>query len=316
MGILKSAWKVLLLIIIVVFVLLYIASNKVEDKYQKAISAMNKGDWSSAVALISEVPHYKEASELYVYMYPNKLFYSKQGSEESALEAYKSAATFIQENKGSLKGTPDEKYINALSELEKTLNFKIEALTAKIQDEPIKKNLTDGADLIKKFNNQEALNKLNAIDNNSIYGTDKQELIKYINLLNVIPSNDSKLIFGGIAALNPNYGGILCDEIRSTVQTYVDAVEWNQIYIGNKDKKPESTQTTDTLQNNQLPAAPPPVVISKSVTVGMKKEEVVQIMGNPAASSVISNKYGVFEKMSYSNNRYVYLENNIVSAVK
>jgi uncharacterized protein YpmB len=43
MGILRSAWKIILLIIIVAFGFLYYASNKVEDKYQEAIESMNKG---------------------------------------------------------------------------------------------------------------------------------------------------------------------------------------------------------------------------------------------------------------------------------
>jgi hypothetical protein len=64
------------LIMIIVFGtivgMLFYASDKTEKIYQQALKDMNSGNWDSSVELIQEVPHYKEASELYIYMYANK----------------------------------------------------------------------------------------------------------------------------------------------------------------------------------------------------------------------------------------------------
>ena len=55
---------------------------------------------------------------------------------------------------------------------------------------------------------------------------------------------------------------------------------------------------------------------SKSITVGMKREEVIAVLGNPSSGSKISNKYGNYEEMIYDNSKFVYLEDNIVTVIK
>lgn len=315
MKVLKSAWKLLIVILLIGFGLLYYASNKVDAKYQSAIEAMNNGEWSKAESLIIETPHYKEASELYIYMYPHKLFYSQYTTEADAVNGYSNAVDFIKLEKDKLKDTNSEKYITVINELEKVLNFKILELNAKILDEPVKKNLDESVELIKKGNYQEALIKLQSIGSDSIYGTDKQELTKYISLLMVMPSNDLKVITETIAELNPNYSGVLSQEIKLTVQAFVDGVKWNEIYTAKKQENQgnkNTNQASNTVQDTQkvLTAG------SKSITVGMKKEDVIAILGNPASSNKISNKYGNYEEMTYSSNRFLYLENNIVKAFK
>ncbi|MDF2672946.1 MAG: hypothetical protein K0R09_1211 [Clostridiales bacterium] len=314
MKILKSAWKFIILILLIGFGLLYYASNKVDDKYQAAIGLMNNGEWSSGVNLIIETPHYKDASELYIYMYPHKLFYSGYTTEADAIKGFSNAVDFIKLERDKLKGTNSEKYIVELNELEKVLNFKIKELNAKILDEPIKKNLDEGVELIKKGSYQEAVLKLQSIGDDSIYGTDKQELIKYVTLLSVIPSNDLDVITEGIEVLNPNYDGVLAKEIKLTVQTYLDITAWNEKYNVKKidGEAVNADQITKTPQNGQNTNT----VISKSVAVGMKREEVVAILGNPATSNKISNKYGNYEEMIYGSNRFIYFENNIVTTVK
>lgn len=314
MKVLKSAWKLLIVILLTGFGILYYASNKVDAKYQSAIGAINDGEWSKAVSLIAETPHYKDASELYIYMYPHKLFYSGYTTEADAINGYNNALSFIKAERDKLKGTNSEKYITELNELEKVLNFKISELNAKISDEPVKKNLNEGVELIKQGKYQEALIKLQSISNDSIYGIDKQELTKYISLLTIMPSNDLKAITKAIAELNPNYSGILSQEIKLTVQAYVDGVNWNEIYT---DKKKANTVGRTVNMNTEIPVnIQPSGTQSKSVTVDMKREDVIAVLGNPTASNKISNKYGNYEEMIYGNNKFLYLENNIVKAVK
>lgn len=315
MKVLKSAWKLLIVIILVGLGILYYASNKVDAEYQSAIKAMNNGEWSRAVSLIAETPHYKDASELYIYMYPHKLFYSNYTTEADAIKGYNSAAEFIKSERDKLKGTNSEKYISELNELEKVLNFKITELNAKILDEPVKKNLDEGVELIKQGNYQEALLKLQSVGNDSIYVVDKQELIKYISLLTIMPSNNLKAITEVIAQLNPNYSGALSQEIKLTVQGFVDEAKWVEIYTA-KNGTDKINKDTNKNLNAQQDAQKPLAAGSKSVTTGMKREEVIAILGNPASSNKISNKYGNYEEMTYSSNRFVYLENNTVTAVK
>jgi hypothetical protein len=179
----------------------------------------------------------------------------------------------------------------------------------------MKKNLDEGVELIKKGNYQDALVKLQLISNDSIYGTDKQEIVKYITLLSVIPSNDLNAITNGITELNPNYAGVLSQEIKITVQTYVDMTKWNEIYNGKKTNAAGSSKTNQTPNTSQS-VQNTNTAISKSVNAGMKREEVIAILGEPASSNKIANKYGNYEEMIYSSNRLVYLENNIVTVVK
>lgn len=315
MKVLKSAWKLAILILLIGFGLLYYASNKVEDKYQAAIVSMNNGKWSEAVSLIVETPHYKEASELYIYMYPHKLFYSQYTTEVDEIKGFNNAVDFIKLESDKLKGTSAEKYNAELKELEKVLNFKVLELNAKILDEPVKKNLDDSVELIKKGDYQDALLKLQLISNDSIYGTDKQEIVKYITLLSVIPSNDLNAITNGITELNPNYAGVLAQEIKLTVQTYIDMTKWNEVYNAKRTEVGASTNTNQTPNTSQSLQNTNTVKV-KSVEVGIKREDVIAILGNPSSSNKISNKYGNYEEMIYSSNRFVYLENSIVTVVK
>lgn len=312
MKVLKSAWKFLLLIILIGFGILYYASNKVDEKYHSAIVSMNNGEWSKAVSIILETPHYKDSSELYIYMYPHKLFYSEYTTESDAIKGYTSAVEFINQEIDKLTGTASEKYVVDLKELGKVLNFKIKELNAKILDEPLKKNLDESVDLIIKGSYQEALLKLQGIGDNSIYGTDKQELVKYITLQSIIPNNDINAITKAIAELNPNYTGALSQEIKLTANTYVDIVKWNEIYNAKKDGGLNNNQVANSPQSVQKPAG----TGSKSLTTGMTREEVVLTLGNPSTSNKISNKYGNYEEMIYGSNKIVYLENNIVAVAK
>ncbi len=315
MKILKSAWKILILIILIAFGLLYYASNRVDDKYQAAIKAMNEGQWSKGVSLILETPHYKEASLLYIYMYPHKLFYSGYTTESDAIKGYGNAAEFIKMEGDKLKGTTSEKYISELQELEKVLNFKVKALNAKLLDEPVKRNLDESVDLIVKGNYEGALVKLKNISNNSVYGIDKQELEKYIALQKIIPGNDPEAIEAAISELNPNYSGTLAQEIKLGVQTYVDIARWNELYNArleegmNMEEEEKTREPQEVVQQAQVNK-------SKSITVGMKREEVIAVLGNPSSGSKISNKYGNYEEMIYDNSKFVYLEDNIVTVIK
>lgn len=315
MKVLKFAWKILILIVLIAFGLLYYASNKVDSKYQSAIKAMNEGQWSKGVSLILETPHYKEASQIYIYMYPHKLFYSGYTTEADAIKGYGNAVEFIKSEGDKLKGTASEKYISELGELEKVLNFKIKALNAKILDEPVKRNLDEGVELIKKGSYEAALIKLQTISNNSVYGIDKQELEKYIALQKNIPGNDLKIIEGSIAELNPSYSGTLAQEIKLGVQAYVDMVKWNELYNA-KLEEGMGIEEQGKAQENPEVAQQVPAMPRKSIAVGMKREEVIAVLGNPQSGSKISNKYGNYEEMIYGNNKFVYLEDSIVTVIK
>lgn len=319
MKVLKITWKLLLLIIVIAFGLLYYASNKMDNKYQTAISYMNRGDWSNAASLFLETPHYKDSTELYIYVYPNKLYYAKYTTQEDTIKGYTSGIDYINYEVDKLKGTSCEKYYNELIELKKVLNFRILEINAKSVDEPQRENIQMSVDAVKIGSYQDALSKLQLIPEDSIYAIDKNEIIKYIALLNTIPFNDLKEITKKIAELNPEYEGTLASEIKTSVAPYMDTNTWMELY---KEYKGENIASGENNTNTSGKASSDGETsdnigsFNKSINIGMERGEVLAVLGKPLSTNKIENKYGVYEILNYENNRQIFLENNIVTAIK
>lgn len=286
--------EIIFAVSVVIFVSIFIAASRTEDNYQKAIALMNQGEWKSAMGLVDQIPHYKDSSELYFYIYPNSLFYKNYETRDSAIDGYKSALHYMDEEKNKIS---NKKYKEGLYQLGKTLNFKIEELNVKKQDEGLNIILSDSADLIKKGDFSGATKKLNLIVNanakiNSGVEPIKQELIAYMNFLNAVKINDKNAILKIAEGLNPNYSGVLSNEIKNDVQAHLDMNEWNNIYIGNSSSAPQSN----------------------AITIGMKRADIIAILGEPTKDELISNMYGKFEIMKYDNSRILYFENNNLGA--
>ncbi|TDT56518.1 hypothetical protein [Fonticella tunisiensis] len=301
-----TAFKIILFTGTVVFAVLFYLSGKAERNYQNAKASMNKGDWSSALSFIEKIPHYKDSTELYSYIYPNKLYYDKYSTAEEAINNYSRIIFYIETEKDNLKKRTDAKYVDDLLELEKVLKFKITALNAKAQDEAVKNIIKDSIILIKQGNFDKAIEKLQGISDSGIYGPEKKQLLSFIELQNAINTKDEKLINGIIGKLNPNYKGDLAEDIKSVVQNFVDMEKWNEIYA-----KANGIAVTSS---DDVQVQPQPQ--NSNITAGMKKEEVIGALGNPISENVISNKYGNFVDMVYNNDVHIYLENNIVIGVK
>lgn len=278
---------------IIMFSMLSYASSKTEDQYRLALDNKQRGNYLESIRIVESIPHYKNSSELYIYLYPHKLFTDKYNNLAEKTEGFKKAVSYIKKNKDFLKSKGEDKYVTELSELEKVLNFKIEEMGIQIADEASKKVINEGADLIKQGDYPKALEKLNTIAENNHYAMDKHQLINYINLINAVNANDNKAINGVLELLNPNYTGILGEDIKKLALSIKFIEEWNSLY---------------TSKNNAVEQKP-------TISVGMKKDSLLQLMGNPASSTVIANNYGNFEKMVYGNT-IIYLEKGTVTAVK
>lgn len=205
-----------------------------------------------------------------------------------------------------------DNYTKDLNELLLVLNFKINELNAKNQEKAVKDDFNNAIELIKKGNLQSAQNKLMGINSTSLINK-KEELLNYINLLNAIKiqgnnKKDNKQIIDLIAKLDPNYNGELSEDIKKVVQGYIDINKWSMLY----EKK--SMEAINISNEGAVLSAS---LINNEVKIGLTRQKVINIMGNPIKDNIINtNRYGIYEEMSFSNGRTIFLENNIVVVIK
>jgi hypothetical protein len=310
---LKTVLAILAIVIFITIGMLFYASGKVENSYQIALKSMDQGKWDIALSNFEQIPNYKDASNLYTFAYPHKIYYGNYKSINETIYNYNEALAFINYNKSNLKSSNSSKYASDLSELEKVLKFNIVVLNVNKQNMIIQKNFDDSVQLIKNGDYQNALQKLNIISDSGLYGSDKKQLISYINLQNTVQfynesiqnkeknkKNISKEILSIIYTLNPNYTGPLNQEIKKTVQTLIDITKWNEVYNNDKKKNDNLSNITET----------------PKLALGMKEESILQILGNPLKQNIISNKYGVFKELTFSNDAIVYFKDNTSIAIK
>ena len=289
-SIIIIAVEIIVAVLIVIIVTVYIGASQTEKEYQKSITSINCGEWNNALKVIELIPHYKNSSELYIYIYPNNLFYGKYISLSDQIRGYRQAINFIDSEKDKLI---NKNYKFNFNELEKTLSFKISEFSNKKQNDNMNTTLNHSIAMIKKGDYISAVTKLNSISSITMEPV-ISELISYINFLNALNLNDPKAIMKSIGSLNPSYSGVLNIEIKNNVQAYVDINKWNSIYAGNINITPRNT----------------------GIIIGMKKDEVISVLGKPIDYNLITNRYGNFLTMNYDNNRKFYFENNNLMSFK
>jgi hypothetical protein len=302
--ILKTILAVIGVVFFIILGALLYASGRTENAYQAALNNMNNGKWDTALIQLEQIPNYKETADLYFYAYPHKLFYGNYKTIDDEISGYKETIHYIQQNHSKFLGTSKAKYEADLKELEKVLNFKIAELNARKINEKIKKDFEDSINLIKQGNHQEALVKLQNITDDSIYSVEKNHLIGYINILNVIKpvgQTTDKItkeirnsVIEILSSMNPFYTGPYAQEIRQVVLPYIDNEKWQENYL----------KTQNSQQIDEKP----------KVSAGMKKWELTLALGNPTSEYIVSNKYGTYEKLAFSDGKIIFLENGIVTA--
>lgn len=308
---LKIVLSVIIIIVIGIFIILFYESGKAEKDYQSAIQSMKEGNWQKALEYAQMVPYYKDSNDIYIYAYPNKIFYDKYSTDEEAINSYKKGIVFINSRMENLKGSLKDEYKKDLKDLLNIFQFKINELSAKGEYNNAENLLNDAIELIKKNDLKNAQDKLLSI-NNTFFTNEKQELLNYINLLNTIniEAKDKKVndvILNSILKLNPDYNGKLSEEIKKTVQGYIDMNKWYMLY------QKENIQNSNLNNNGNVLSAS----INNDIKIGSTRQEVINILGAPINDYIISSKkYGTYEKMTFSSGRIVYLENNIVTVIK
>lgn len=287
--------EVILVFAIVLLVIIYVSTDSTEKNYSEAKALIKSKNYAKASAILKEIPHYKDSSQLDLYIYPESIYYANYDSVSSKINNFKLASNYIDsiQNNSGVK-----KYLKNLLELKQALQFRIEELSIKKQNDLVQAVISESATKIKTGDYLGASEKLNAIIGPN-GEPEKTELLAYINLLNVIKDNNKKTITSAIALLDPNYSGVLASDINNLVTTFVDLGKWGSLYKG-------SSQS----------------LIEKGVIrLGMKKQDILPLLGAsmPTSTSTgdeqINNEYGNFEKLTYDK-QALYFENNILNAIK
>lgn len=89
LTILKIIISIVLVFIVGIFIIIFYESGKAEKDYQSSINYMKYGNWGKALEHIQLIPFYKDANDIYIYVYPNKIFYDKYSNDDEAIESYK-----------------------------------------------------------------------------------------------------------------------------------------------------------------------------------------------------------------------------------
>lgn len=101
-----------------------------------------------------------------------------------------------------------------------------------------------------------------------------------------------------LGEINPGYNGILSKEIKEFADKYMNSQEWNYRY------------KTYLQATNQLPQ-------DKEPSIGMTTDEVNNsTWGKPESKNKTTNASGTSEQWVYSNYRYIYLDNGIVTSIQ
>lgn len=288
-NVLIVALEIILVLAIVLIIIIYISTDSTEKNYNKAKAYIKSKNYGEAADVLKGIPHYKDSSELQLYIYPESLYYTKYTSDTSKLTAFNQAIVYIDGLKNSAAG---KKYAKNLLQLRNTLEFKVEEINVKNQNAMVQAVIAKSAQMIASGDYLGASEKLNAIAGPN-GEPEKSELLAYIDLLNADKSKDKKAVQASITLLDPNYSGVLNTQISTLVFTYVDLGKWGSMYKNNSQS-----------------------LIEKGVVrLGMKKQDLLPILGKPIEDMQISNEYGVFEKMKYDK-ELLFFEDNVLNAIR
>jgi hypothetical protein len=297
---------VLFLSAVVIFALLFIESGKTEDIYKNAANAIEDKEWETAYNLIKQVPHYKSAGEIEMYLYPVMTYYKEYSTNEEKLNGMSIADSYIDANIGSIQ---DEGYKKQLTDLKETIAFQREKMSVlAVYDQETK--LLDGSiELIRGGKLEEAEQQLASI--NSIrYSQDKKQLMTYVDLLQAAALGDETALETAAALLDPAYTGSLNQEIKASIAQYLDENKWYKLY------QEAAARAAEEEQNKAPENASTPQKLNTIAAIGDSRSAVIKTMGNPVSSQSINNSFGQCEKMVYSGDIIIYIENEQVTAVK
>lgn len=292
-NIIIITFEIILVFAIALLVIIFVSTDSTEGNYSKAKTLIKSKNYAKAFEILKDIPHYKDSSELELYIYPESIYYANYDSDASTQIAFKQASSYIDslENNAAIK-----KYSKNLLQLKKALEFRIEELDIKRQNDLVQAVISESAVRITKGDYLGASEKLNSVISPN-GEPEKTELLSYINFLSVIKSNDKKAIANAIALLDPNYSGVLASGINSLVTTYVDLGKWGSLYNSSSGSRSQS------------------LIERGVIRLGMKVKDVLPMLGTPTGDNHINNQYGDFEKLSYDK-QVLYFENNILKGIR
>ncbi|AYV67628.1 hypothetical protein C2I06_12540 [Niallia circulans] len=270
----------------IIFLLIFLlAGCGKEAKFEKAIEFLKENNWEEANEILSKLPSdYKET--LLLKHYANgQLFYSKSKDKEQNF------AKNIDELNMDLSTNYNGEFREDINNLIEEMTEKQEVYDKKISE----KNLKEAIELVHKEDFESSLEKINQLTHIKNTSSAKNYIQARIEFDKDSPDINKYLLY--LSKISSNYDGILEKEIHSYIENHT--IGWKEIK--------EYAENVKFLEEN----------IIERPSLQMTSDEVRNsTWGEPMDINKTTTSSGIHEQWVYYGNRYIYLDNGIVTAIQ
>lgn len=272
----------------IIFLLIFLlAGCGKEAKFEKATELLKENKWGEANEILSKLPSdYDET--LLLELYSNAQLAYKQ-----SLDKEQDFSKYLAELNMSLSTDYNGEFKSDIYELIESMTVKQEAYDKKISE----KNLKEAINLVHEEDFEAALDKLNQVTHITETSSAKNYLLARIEMVNHSTPDyvDKYLLY--LSRISSSYDGILADEIHDYVETRTYG--WADIK--------ELAASIKWVEANK----------KEEPSLNMSAEEVLNSdWGKPKEINKTTTSNGVHEQWVYYGNRYIYLDNGIVTAIQ
>ncbi|MBM7605586.1 ribosomal protein S18 [Metabacillus crassostreae] len=266
-----------------------------EKKYEKALSLLDQENWQEANIIFNDLSSdYEDVSILKNYAQA-KLLVQENQDTEVLKNFYTDALEYLEDIPNDYNG----KYKEEINEFSKLVTEEQITYEQKINE----KKITELKGLVRNEMFTEALTKLNEISHNDV-DTLRNFILARIEWDKTLeaPATDvtnwnNYLLY--MSKIDSDYNGELSIEINQLVEKLHGS--WNEL-SANIDRVNEI--------NDYYIANPEPII-------GMTSDEVRKSSwGDPKKINKTTSEYGISEQWIYYGDRYIYLEDSVVTTIK
>lgn len=281
--------------IVVIIIIILLTGCSLDGKYQNAVSILKEEKWQEARKLLDELPkHFKDISILDKYVLA-RLEISRNSEDELKENFYKTSLGYLEaipmDYDGEFKNDID-KFSRILSEKEKEYQQKIN-----------EKKINDSVQLVQDERFEEALELISDVIHHKDVRTIRYYILARIERQKVSATLGTQAsethrneYYQYLSKINPQYNGVLVENINEYVKSYGG---WEEIE--------ETIDRINFLEENVKPKP----------KIGMTEEEVKNSSwGKPKSVNKTTTKYGVREQWVYYSNKYLYLEDGILTGIQ
>lgn len=267
----------------IIFLLIFLlAGCGKEAKFEKATELLNENKWVEANEILSKLPSdYKDTMLLRHYA-NGQLAYSKSKDKEQNF------SEDIDQLNMDLSTNYNGEFRDDINSLIEKMTEKQEVYDRKISEE----NLKEAIELVHKEDFEAALEKINQVTH--IKNTSSAK--NYIQA-RILFDTDTNQYLLYLAKIGSNYDGILGNEIQEYIKKETNG--WKEIR--------EYAENIKFLEEN----------IKERPSLYMTSDEVRNsTWGEPMDINKTTTSGGIHEQWVYYGNRYIYLDNGIVTAIQ